>query len=284
MASYPATSVGMYGLNFIGLPGDRDVTLAATVDDAVPMLVRVELGPQAAEFPAPGENGFDAERAVLGLPEGRLAVTRSPLISQFTLHHPVAPAALIHPYLAFPAAVASNWLGRVALHAGAVGHGEATVAVVGGKEGGKSSTMAACAGAGFEVITDDLLIVEKGSVFPGPRCIDLREGSRFLGRAIPQGRLGSRERWRIPLAPLKTTRRLVGFVRLAWDEGVSLVEIPASERVPALLGAAALGYGILPAGAPLELCRLPWWELKRPKDITSLPDVVDRLSRLLLSV
>lgn len=270
-------AMGMYGLRLTGLP----VSTAAAVGWAAPgeptMQIRVEAVQCAENRLEPGANRFGPDHAILGLPEGVVEISRSPLVTRFLLHRRLPAAALVHPYLAYPAAVASNWLGRSAFHSGAVAVDGLTIAVVGPKEAGKSSTLAACSQAGMDVLADDLLVVHDGLAFPGPRSVDLRVETRHLFGAVHIGQVGSRDRWRLTLAPAAGPSRLAAFVRLTWGDNLRLTEIPKSERISAILDAAALGKGVLPAEAPLHLCDLPWWELSRPRDLAVLDEVVGLL-------
>ena len=100
------------------------------------------------------------------------------------------------------AALAARWLRRESFHAGAVVVEGGAWAILGDKEAGKSSTLAHLALNGYTVLSDDVLVLERGSVFAGPRCIDLRaEPARRLGAREPLAVVGMRERFRIELGP-----------------------------------------------------------------------------------
>ena len=118
----------------------------------------------------------------------------------------------MHPTLSRLALHVALAQGRDALHAGALLGSAGAWAVVGTKEAGKSTLLAACARAGIEVMTDDALFIDGDSCLAGPRCIDLRPapdrliaGTTPVRPATPRHRLtlarggrGSRPRVPVP--------------------------------------------------------------------------------------
>jgi hypothetical protein len=176
------------------------------------------------------------------------------------------------------AALAARWLGRESFHAGAFLVDGSAWAVLGDKEAGKRSTLAHLALRGQAVVSDDVLVLEGGEVFAGPRCIDLRaEPSERLGAGEPLGVVGVRERFRLELGPVPSRVRLRGFVLLGWGDEVALEPVRGAERLLALVPHRAL---LLETNAPADLLRLsslPFLRLRRPHDWSSLEETADLL-------
>jgi hypothetical protein len=139
------------------------------------------------------------QRAVLGLPGLRqLLLRRGEGTATFTgprLSHD----ELIHPYLGAAASVFSRWCGREVYHAGAFVCGGLAWAVVGGREAGKSSLLAALAARGLPVLSDDLVVTDGHQAFCGPRTIDLRRLAP--GTTAPVTPVRGASRWRLALPP-----------------------------------------------------------------------------------
>ena len=184
----------------------------------------------------------------------------------FVTADPPEPDALVHPHLAAAAAGRNRLLGRDVLHAGAVVLDGVAWALGGANEAGKSTLLAALAAQGRPVLSDDLLVLEEGIVFAGPRCADLREGTRLPGLPPPRPVRGG-ERWRVLLPAAPASARLAGFLFLVWEDGpVALRTLGGQERVRRL--APLRRWPFLPdrAGGLLELVTLPAYELSRPRD------------------
>jgi hypothetical protein len=193
----------------------------------------------------------------------------------------VRPDELVHPYLAPAAAVIGRWLGRESVHAGALTVDGRALGVVGVRGAGKSSTLAWWALDGGEVLCDDLLVIDGRAAFAGPRSIDLREDAAArLGAGEPIGVTGARERWRLRLAPTGDRHELVGFVFLAWGDGVAVRLLGPRERLERLVPQRAVRLGPARHDAVLDLALLPAWELSRPRSWASLPEVGQRLREL----
>jgi hypothetical protein len=191
-----------------------------------------------------------------------------------TFHVPVQidPQELIHPYLVPAAAGFCEWVGWEAYHAGAFAAAGRAWAVVGDKEGGKSTLLAALAQRGLPVLSDDLLVLDDRRVLHGPRLIDLREPAAAhlgLGKSVSSAREGGR--WRMHLGPTPDVD-LAGWVFLRWGEEVDLRPVSPAARIERLLG-------LLPtrAEAVVSLASLPAYELVRPRSWDALPEALDRL-------
>jgi hypothetical protein len=186
---------------------------------------------------------------------------------------PLGGEELVHPYLAPTASAFSVWFGREAYHAGAFALDGGAFAVVGDREGGKSTTLAWLAAQGRQVLSDDLLALQGGSVLPGPRCIDLREASAGrlgVGHPLPSVRTGGR--WRLRLAPAKALP-LRGWIFLSWGNTIEVRSLAPRERLDLIL---RLGRPADPT-SPLTLAEVPAWALIRPKTWQSLSRCLDRL-------
>jgi hypothetical protein len=184
----------------------------------------------------------------------------------FVTADPPTSDALVHPHLAAAAAGRNRLLGRDVLHAGAVLVDGVAWALAGTNEAGKTTLLAALAALGQPVLSDDLLVLERGMAFAGPRCADLREPTPLVGLAPPRPVRGG-ERWRILLPPAPASAPLAGFVFLAWDHAPPVLRtLGASERMRRL--APLRRWPFLPDRPTglLDLATLPANELSRPHD------------------
>lgn len=189
--------------------------------------------------------------------------------------------ALVHPLLTSTAVVMNHWLGRTCLHAGGVVVDGAVWALAGQRTYGKSTALAWFAREGFGVLTDDMLVVEDGAAFAGPRCLDLRDGAAArLGMGRELGKVGTRERWRVRLADVAPTYPLRGVVLLDWSDDpddLAVDRVPAREALPELFEHLALA--VPPAGiGMLDIAGLPTLRWTRPKSW----DMLDRAARVLI--
>ena len=184
----------------------------------------------------------------------------------FITPDPPAPDALVHPHLAAAAAGRNRLLGRDVLHAGAVVLDGVAWAIAGSNEVGKSTLLAALAASGQPVLSDDLLVLEEGTAFAGPRCADLRESTRVRGLPPPRPVRGG-ERWRVLLPPAPASAPLAGLVFLVWgDAAMALRALGGEERLRRL--APLRRWPFLPdrPAELLDLATLPAYELTRPRD------------------
>lgn len=179
-----------------------------------------------------------------------------------------APDTLVHPHLAAAAAGRNRLLGRDVLHAGAVVLDGVAWALAGTNEAGKSTLLAALAALGRPVLCDDLLVLESGTAFAGPRCADLRDHTALAGLPPPRP-VRDGERWRVRLPPAPASAPLAGFVFLVWDDDAptALRALGARERMRGL--APLRRWPFLPAhpSGLLDLAALPAYELTRPRGI-----------------
>jgi hypothetical protein len=174
--------------------------------------------------------------------------------------------------------VASHWLGRLALHGGAVELDGRAWGILADAGGGKSTLLAALARRGHAVVADDLLVTEAGRVLAGPACVDLRsDAAQALGAGEAIGSAGGRERHRVVTARPAPELPLAGFLTLAWGDRVELRPLPPAERLPRV--AAALAVALEPADPSdlLVLAGLPMLAFRRPRAFESLDSATERL-------
>jgi len=265
---------GAYGLRFSGLTGVEKLLVPG--DRTWPGLeVIAERGPIEGF-----RNEVDEERATLLLLGAVAIVERSSGRAVFRFETDPDPQALVHPYLAPVAGLLAYWHGRESFHAGAFVAAGGAWGLFAEREGGKSSTLARLAFEGVPVVSDDVLVVEGGTAFAGPRAIDLRrEAARALGAGEPLGVLGTRERWRVTLDECDGAFPLRGWVFLAWGDEVSLTGVPAGSRLRRLAAERAIRLAPRDPSVLLSLAALPAFELRRPHEWSSLEDA----TKLLLS-
>jgi hypothetical protein len=268
--------VGAYGLALLGLEDQRQA-LAPAAAEWPQLRVCVEPGE-----PTEHEPSIDHAHAVYGDPTGGYAVIdRISATIKFVSPRSLASDELVHPRLGMAAAVYAHWLGRDAFHAGAFVERGMAWALVGEGNSGKSSLLAALAGVGAPVLTDDTLVVEEGLCLSGPRCLDLRvdvPGVLGLSNHVVSVRRGLRRR--LPLDQPPGPIPLAGWVFLEWGDELTLNPVPPTERLGRI--ARQRGWHRRGAGDPqrlLELAALPAWELRRPMDWSKIGETV----RLLLA-
>lgn len=272
-----APPVGAYGLRFTGLPLGDAVAGGAPSDWP---LVRLRATKERAGAAPGGGAEIDASRAVIDLGDGlrRLVLDRAAASAVYQ-GPDLEVDELAHPYLGPTAAVFSRWAGREVFHGGAfVGRGGTAIAVLGARDAGKSTLLAALAARGVAVLADDLLVVDRGAVFAGPRTLDLRaapgveltDGGRL---AVSRSRGGSR--WRIGLPPAPSQLPLGGWVFLRGpSDALTCTPVPATERLQRI--ASARGYAELPSDphVVLDLAALPAWDLSFPRSWAALDAAV----------
>lgn len=203
---------------------------------------------------------------------------RTSRTSVFTMPRPPSDAQLAHPYLAATAAIAARWHGWQSFHAGGFVVGGRVWGVLGERELGKSTLLAALAARGAPIVSDDVLVVHDGKVMAGPRCIDLREKSATALRTGNNiGVVGSRERWRIRLAAVEPELPLAGWITLAWGPDIVIDNVAPAERFPRLLDNLAVVLDPPDPPALLALASLPMLTLRRPRRLDALSANVESL-------
>jgi hypothetical protein len=257
---------GAYGLSISGLAGSESLLVRAEPD-----WPSVEVSVVAGVVESPAES-VDDEQATVSLVGGVAEVEREPGRVAFTFEEPVSLDALLHPYFAPIAGLFAHWHGhRESLHAGAFVAGGGAWGVLSSREGGKSSTLARLALEGVPVLTDDVLVLEGGTAFAGPRAIDLRsEPASALRVGDPLGVVGTRERWRLRLDDVEGSWPLRGWVFLTWGDDVAVTKVAAGDRLQRLAAERTIRLVPKDPTALLELVGLPSLELRRPQSWASL--------------
>lgn len=272
---------GVYGLNVTGL-GDVSRYAGAPLAGSPTLSVQQRIG----EAPPDAESRLSQDRAIIPLIEnGLLEVSREPAVASFTMPRLRSCDELLHPWLVPAAATVSAWHGRRVLHGGLVTNGEQAVAIVGEKEGGKSTLLATLAfAAGLGVMCDDLVVFDGHLVFAGPSCIDLRPAAvAHLPDVVGSSLVRDGTRLRVPVPKTSPTARLLGVVVLEWSEQTGIRPVPPSERLPKILPH-ALVEGI-PAGVSgvLGFAQYRMWRLSRPREWAALETSAKLIRELLES-
>jgi hypothetical protein len=276
------TRRGAYGLAVSGL--EAECRLLTHAEPCWPTL-RIVVDPRPGR--AAGTLLDETRASYPDAPGGFVEVDRGAGVATFRGVEGLTTDALVHPRLGMLAAIYAQWLpGRTAFHAGAFVTGSRAWAVVGDHEAGKSSLMAALAGAGLPVLGDDTLVVDGLTCLPGVRCVDLRPDAAMhlpAGRAAEPVRAGARRRVLLDAAPSNTS--LAGWLFLGWGDSLALRPLPAAERVARV--ARAQGWhrrGVTEPRVLLELAGLPAWELVRPRDWGRLGPTVEAVCELVSGV
>lgn len=185
-------------------------------------------------------------------------------------------ALLVHPYLATPAALVSHALGRQVLHGGAFLHEDGAWGVLGHKEAGKSSALAWLHRRGAAVVSDDLLVVEDGTLFAGPPCLDLREAAAEALGLGGDARVRP-DRVRLATRPVPVAVPLRGFVVLDWGDAVDVRRLGLVDALEHLAAQRIVLAGRQDPAAWLDLAARPVWRLTRPRDLARMDEALDQL-------
>lgn len=266
----------VYGMRVLGLPPGS--CLDPPSDPGWPTLyVSQRVGDEVLEKASIGP-----DQAVLGLTTGGyVRLDRRAGTCRFTVPQTIAPDELVHPYLAAGAGVFSHWLGRESFHAGALIGAHGAWMVAGSKGAGKSTLFAWLASEDHGVLTDDLLIVERGHAFAGPRCIDVRDSAAgALGEktTLIRSRSGQRLRADLPDCPLQMP--LCGFIYLEWADRIELTAVEGRERLQLLLSHRSVYRVPRRPEWLLDLATLPAFYLRRPPSWAGMPEVALHVASL----
>lgn len=276
-AAPPPRPVGAYGLRLEGVEGTRSLLVSAD-----PRWPRFRIRSEVQAPPWRDSDFVTDSDAELRLQAGgEVRIEREPGLVVFRMERSLTELELIHPYLAPVAAVANYWFDRESFHAGAFVIDGAAWGVIGEREAGKSTLLASLALRGVPILSDDMLILEGDHAFPAPRSIDLRRSAaRHFGVGEPLGVVGTRERWRLRLAPIAGAPPLRGWIFLSWGDRVETSKVAPHERVARLGAQRGLRLAPRDPARLLDLVALPAWELRRPPDW----DRVDSATAALLEV
>ncbi len=265
-------SDGAYGLRLTG-DAPRSSLLTEVAADAHEISITRIVGP--IEVP----NQVDEDLATVPLLDGGgLELDRVQRTATITTRVALTDDELAHPYLAPVAAVHSHWLGRAAFHAGGIVVAGRAWGVIGEREAGKSTLLAAVAALGGVVLADDLLVVDSGNAFSGPRTLDLRQGAaEWFGGTRSLGVAGARERWRIDLGPAPSSVPLGGWIVPSWSDTTKVERRPGAAAARYIAPARSVtGLAISPE-AFLAAAAFPALEFSRPQDFAELERGVQRL-------
>ncbi len=252
--------LGTYGLRVSGLAG-AERWMQPVPASAATLHVHVTSARPDASPTRVDER--EANIALIG--GGRLLARRDEATVTFATAAELSPDELLHPYLAPAAALTWQWRGREALHAGALAIGEGAVLLLGDKEAGKSTTLAWLATRRSAIVlSDDLAVVVDGSVFAGPRSLDLRVPDAAGAGELPVVRGGDRVRLALGSAPLALP--VAGVVVLAWGPRLEVRPVPVADRLGVL--ARQRSFPGLPASGTelLDVAALPMVTVVRPRD------------------
>jgi hypothetical protein len=272
---------GAYGFTISGLDAPGEL-LGPAEPRWPPLEVVRRVGTPEGPVEAPGTVKVTDHRADIWIGDGgRVDLDRDAMTVTFRTAEPLADRLVVHPYLGLPASIASNWLGRQVLHGGGFARDGRGWALLGDKESGKSSTLGWLARHGAEVLSDDILVIEDGVLFAGPRCIDLRpEAAAVLG-GEDVGMLGNRVRWRLLPGEAPSSAPLCGVVHLEWGDEIRVEPVEAVERLTGLIAGSVIRPGSGDAATLLDLAALPTFRLLRPRDLAALDASGERLLQAL---
>jgi len=263
---------GAYGLR-LGGQAPRSGLLTATPADAPKILINRVVGTIDLS------NHVDADTASVPLLDGGgLQLDRAARTALITTAHHLTDDELAHPYLAPIAAVHSHWLGRAAFHAGAIVVADQAWGVIGEREAGKSTLLAAVHAAGGVVLADDLLVMDGDIVYSGPRTLDLREeAAGWFPEARSLGVAGARERWRLDLGAAPTRVPLGGWIVPSWARELSITQLPGAAAAHHIAPARSVTGLAIDPGAFLEAAARPAVEFSRPREMGKLSAGVETL-------
>jgi hypothetical protein len=219
------------------------------------------------------------------MPNGQVLIDRPSRTSTLLLPTAPRPVAWAHPHLSSTAAVTAWWMGRRSFHAGAFVASGGAWGLLGERGDGKSTMLAWLAAHGHEVVCDDMLLVDQGEALAGPRFIDLRQSaSTHFETGTYIGHVGTRRRWRAPLAPIVAKIPLRGWVVLKWGARTDIVSMGAASRLPVLLASRGLR---MPEADGLEhwldLLARPMLSFTRPHEWSAMDSamalLLDELAR-----
>jgi hypothetical protein len=267
--------MGAYGMRLAGFDGGTMLV------DAPPAWPELTITSEVADLRVAREHVTDSEALLRLKTGGRLTLDRTRRTAHYAIPRPLGADELVHPYLAPAAALFAHWEGRLAFHAGAFVVDGGVWGVAGTREAGKSTTLARLAARGHDVFADDVLIIDEGRAFAGPRAVDLRpDTAARLGIGRSLGVAGSRPRWRVGLPQCRAELPFRGWMFIEWAEQRHACRLRASECLGPLGDALTVRLGPADPGGLLDLAALPAWSVGRERDWDRLDDHVDHLLEL----
>lgn len=268
-----------YGLSLTGPLVDRHLRGLLAVDGAVWPTVCVQWA--HATSSTVDEHLDDGHAALRGLFGGQLVADRQAMSATFRSRTCPDHHILAHPGLAGVGLVFARWLGRSAFHAGLFLAGGGAWGLVAPKGGGKTTTLAALALAGKEVLADDLAVIDGTQALTGPRTLDLRPlAAEHLQGEFSAVSVRGAQRRRLILGPTVTSAPLRGWIHLGPARRLVVEAVPPTRRVAML--AEHLGVRLVPRDpvAFLTLATLPMYRIGRPQSLDVLADVVSAIEEI----
>ncbi len=263
-----------YGFRIDGLPPDGALAALGVGVEWPTLHLRQERGDTDGET-----FGVFEDTATLRVANATAVLDRVAASATFLAGDPVPPGDLVHPCLWPAAGVFARWLGRETLHAGGfLDDDGAAWAVLGDSGDGKSSLLAALGLAGRPVLVDDLLVIDGGDCFAGPRCLDLHpDAATALGVQDATTLVRATSRRRLALPAIAGRVPLRGFVHLQWGDEIGVDAVAPAERLRRLAHhRRVVALGIDPVDL-LELSRLPAVQLRRPRSWAAAAPACRRL-------
>jgi hypothetical protein len=230
--------------------------------------------------------GIDESGAQVGfITGGGAIITRSPRRAELRIPVELSPEELAHPFLAPIASAHAYWMGWLPFHAGAVIVAGRAWGIIGEREAGKSTLLAALALRNVPVIADDLVVVNDHIVYAGPRTLDLRHGAaEQFGVGRDLGVVGMRERWRFDLAPVPLETPLGGWIFPKWGNQIAVSHTPAAERLRRLAPGRTVLKPDIDAKALMYAAAFPSVDFERPRLWEAIDEgldvLLDRLGQL----
>jgi hypothetical protein len=273
--------LGAYGLLLPDLAVTGRLNLAPPTWKNWRVHITVDRTANIADFREAIEND---SALIVHSPMGAASLNRIRSETELRLLDSPTLESLSHPLLSSTGIVANHWHGRPSFHAGAFVYGGYAWGILGNRGDGKSTILGWLNRAGYDVLSDDLLVIDSGNALAGPRCLDLRdEAASYFGLGDYLGVVGTRERWRVGLSQVSPEVPLAGWIGLNWGaEPPNSRSVPLSLRIPRLAAARAMLTPI--ATDPiswLDFAALPFFELTRPRQWSALDQTMDILLRAL---
>lgn len=269
-----------YGLALSGSLVGEELRSLLPVDGGPWPQVKLDWEPKAM---ASANEVMDDDRASLRcLFGGNLLADRMAMSATFCNAPCPDPHVLAHPGLAGVALVFARWLGRSAFHGGAVLSDQGAWGVVGAKGRGKTTTLAALALNGHDVLADDMVVLDGSAALTGPRTLDLRpSAAEHMDGDFTVVTVRGGERRRLVLGSTVISAPFRGWIFLGSAPQVTVERIPPAERLAAL--AEHLAVRLMPRDpvAFLELASLPAYRVGRPLSWDTLPAVISAIQEVI---
>ena len=259
-------------MGIIGFP-EEALLLSGDPGPGAPV-VEVELAP-----PRDSDGWFvrddSAELPILG--GSLLAMRRDP--GRVVVHAAVPPDFLAHSVLVAAGAVFGRWAGRDGLHGGVFAADGRAWALLGDRGAGKTSALARLALAGYDVLSDDLLLTDGQRAFSGARAIDLRpDAAERLGITDRTAPARGTQRRRLRLPQIAPDYPLAGWILLRAPGSQPRVRaIPPAERIPTIAEHMMLHVPPARPDTLLALAALPAYGVSRPEAWSSEDDLLEQI-------